>query len=152
MANAMNLQLAKNTQTHKEISASDQSQREQIKQEIQQRIHETLQVARDLPSNDCLSEVRSKLLAVQLYCQSVGKTFIFIEECITCAQYDLGGHHDNKATLFRGPSEAASVAICVTHEGSLLHRNDCPWKIYRHMRDVNPVEHSYPHKPGENLN
>jgi hypothetical protein len=137
----MNLQLAKNTQTHKEISASDQSQREQIKQEIQQRIHETLQSARGLPSNDCLSEVRSKLLAVQLYCKSVGKTFIFIEECITCDQYDLGGHHGDKATLFRGPNEAASVAICVTNEGSLLHRNDCPWRIYRHMRDVNPVEH-----------
>jgi hypothetical protein len=126
MANAMNLQLAKNTQTHKQISTSDQSQREQIKQEIQQRIHETLQSARGLPSNDCLSEVRSKLLAVQLYCKSVGKTFIFIEECITCDQYDLGGHHGDKATLFRG------------------HRNDCPWRIYRHMRDVNPVEHLLP--------
>jgi hypothetical protein len=137
----MGLQSTKNTQTQGETSTSDQSQRKQIKQEIQQRIHETLQIAKDLPSNACLSEVRSRLLAVQLYCQSVGKTFMFIEECITCDQYDLGGNHDDKATLFRGPSEAASVAICITNEGSLLHRNDCPWRIYRHMRDVNPVEH-----------
>lgn len=140
----MNLQLAKNTQTHKEISTSSQSQRDQIKHEIQQRIHETLQSARDLPSNDCLSDVRNKLLAVQQYCQSVGKTFIFVEECITCDQYNLGGHQDDQATLFRGPSETASVAICVTQAGSLLHRNDCPWKIYRHMRDVNPAEHLLP--------
>lgn len=133
----MGLQLTKNTQAQGKTSTSDKNQREQIKQEIRRRIHETLQVVRDLPSNDCLSEVRNKLLVVQLYCQSVGKTFIFVEECITCDQYDLGGHHDDKATLFRGPSKAASVAICVTNKGSLLHRSDCPWKIYKHMGDVN---------------
>lgn len=136
----MGLQSTKGTYTHGETSTSDQSQREQIKQEIRQRIQETLQSVRDLPSNDYLNEIRNKLSAVQLYCQSVGKTFIFVEECITCDQYDLGGYYSDKATLFRGPSAAASVAICVTNKGSLLHRNDCPWKIYTHVGDVNPVE------------
>jgi len=141
MANAMVLQLTKNTQSQGETSTSDQNRREQIKQEIRQRIQEILQSVRDLPSNDYLNEVRNKLLAVQLYCRSVGKTFIFVEERITCDQYDLGGYYGDQATLFRGPSEAASVAICVTNKGSLLHRNDCPWKIHTHMGDINPVEH-----------
>jgi hypothetical protein len=44
----MGLQSTKNTQAQGETSTPNQSQREQIKQEIQQRIHETLQVARDL--------------------------------------------------------------------------------------------------------
>jgi len=144
MANAMGLQSTKNTQAQGETSRCAQSQREQIKQEIRQRIQDTLQAVRDLPSNDCLNETRNKLSAVELYCQSVGKTFIFVEECITCDQYELGGYYDDKATLFRGPSEAASVAICVTDKGSLLHRNDCPWEIYTHMGDVNPVEHLLP--------
>jgi hypothetical protein len=136
----MGLQSTKNTQAQGETSTSDQSQREQIKQEIRKRIQEILHAVRDLPPDDYLNGIRSKLLAVQLYCQSVGKTFIFVEECITCDQYDLGGYYGDQAALFRGPSEAASVAICVTNKGSLLHRNDCPWKIYTHMGDVNPVE------------
>lgn len=140
----MDLQSTKNTQAHGEASTSAQSQREQIKQEIRQRIQEVLQAVRDLPSNDCLSETRNKLSAVELYCRSVGKTFIFVEERITCDQYDLGGYCGDKATLFRGPSEAASVAICVTYKGSLLHRNDCPWKVYTYMGDVNPVERLLP--------
>jgi len=76
----MSLQLAKDAQTPKETYHSDQSQRKQIKQEIRQRIHEVLQTAKDLPSSDCLNEIRDRLLTVQLYCQSVGKTFIFVEE------------------------------------------------------------------------
>lgn len=79
----MTLQLEKNVQIPEETHLSNQNQREQVKQEIQRRINEALQIAKDLAPNDCLSEVRDRLLAVQLYCESVGKTFIFVEERIT---------------------------------------------------------------------
>jgi len=72
----MGLQSTKNTQAQGETSRCAQSQREQIKQEIRQRIQDTLQAVRDLPSNDCLNETRNKLSAVELYCQSVGKTLV----------------------------------------------------------------------------
>lgn len=140
----MNLQLEKNTQTYKETHPSNQSQQEQIKQEIKRRIHEALQIAKDLSPDDCSSEIRNRLLAVQLYCKSVGKTFIFVEEPITCDQYELGGYHKDSAILFRGPSEDASVAICVTDKGSLLHRNSSPWRIYKNIGDVRLMEHLLP--------
>jgi hypothetical protein len=117
-----------------------QTQRSQIKQELQQRIHEALQSAKDLPPDECLCEIKDRLLAIQKYCETVQKTFIMIEEKITCDQHNLGGCRQHIATLFRGPSEDASVAICVTDQGSLLHRNDCPWKIYRSLGDINPTE------------
>jgi hypothetical protein len=66
--------------------------------------------------------------------------FIVCELRIACDQYDLGGSKHHQATLFRGPSEDASVAICVTEQGSLLHRNDSDWKIYCNAGDVNPTK------------
>lgn len=136
----MNLQLEKNAKTSKETHSSHQSNPEQIKQEMRRRIYEALQIAKDLPANDCLSEIRNRLSAVQLYCQSVGKTFIFVEQAITCDQYELGGSQKDSAVLFRGPSEDASVAVCVTEKGSLLHRNSSPWRIYRNVGDVSSTE------------
>lgn len=136
----MNIQLIKNIQTYKETYPSHQSQREQTKQEIRRRIHEALQTAKDLPMNDCLDEIRDRLLAIQLYCQSVEKIFIFVEQAITCDQYELGGYQKDSAILFRGPSEDASVAICITNKGSLLHRNSGHWRTYRSMGDVSPME------------
>ena len=55
-------------------------------------------------------------------------------------EYELGGSHQQKATLFRGPSEDASVAICVTSQGSLLHRNGSLWQIYYNAGDINPTK------------
>jgi hypothetical protein len=63
-----------------------------------------------------------------------------IEEKITCDQYELGGRRQDSAILFRGPNKEATVAICVTAKGSLLHRNDYPWTIYRNAGDVDPQE------------
>lgn len=119
--------------------SESQSQRSQIRQELRQRIEAALEVAKVLPPGECLQEIRDNLLAIQRYCKTVEKTFIVVEEIITCNQHGLGGSDKNTATLFRGPSEDASVAICVTDRGSLLHRNSCDWRIYRNAGDVNPV-------------
>ena len=117
-----------------------ENQREQIKRELQQRIYAALQNAKELPPDQCLHEIRNRLFAIQHYCKIAGKTFIAIEETITCDQYELGGNHQDTATLFRGPSLDASVAICVTEQGSLLHRNSSFWKIYKNAGDVNLAE------------
>ncbi|MUG93134.1 PAS domain-containing protein [Scytonema sp. UIC 10036] len=108
-----------------------QEQREHIKQEMRRRIQQALEFAKDLSAEDCRNEIRSRLFAIQKYCKSVGKTFIVLEERITCDQFELGGSREEPATLFRGPNENASVAICVTDRGSLLYRNDSPWQIYK---------------------
>lgn len=113
-----------------------QEQREQIKQEMRRRIQQALEFAKDLSTDDCQDEIRSRLFTIQKYCKSVGKTFIVFEERITCEQFGLGGSREESATLFRGPNENASVAICVTDRGSLLYRNDSPWRIYRNFGDV----------------
>ncbi|NJO43344.1 MAG: hypothetical protein HC769_25750 [Cyanobacteria bacterium CRU_2_1] len=131
--------LLKQTEQSSEDARLLHNQREQVKQELRRRIQEILQCAKDLPHEECLNEIKTGLLAIQIYCESIEKTFIFIEEKITCGQYDLGGCHQDTATLFRGPNITASVAICVTQRGSLLHRNGSPWTIYRDEGDVNPV-------------
>jgi hypothetical protein len=110
--------------------------RSQVKQDLRQKIQLALQSAKDLPPQQCLREIRNRLLAIQAYCRTINKTFIVVEERITCNQYGLGGQQYNGAILFRGPSEDASVAICVTDNGSLLHRNSSPWKIYRNTGDI----------------
>jgi hypothetical protein len=107
-----------------------------VKQELRQRIFATLQCAKDLPVQECLQEVKTRLLAIQAYCETIDKTFIVVEERITCDQYDLGGYKRSAATLFRGPSEDASVAICVTDQGSLLHRTSPQWQVYRDAGDI----------------
>ena len=117
---------------------SAQSQR-QIKQELGQKIYAALQSASNLPSEDCLNEIKTRLSAIQIECKTIGKSFIFIEERVTCNQYGLKGRNQDRATLFRGPSEDASVAICVTDKGSLLHRNGDRWLIYKDVGDVNPA-------------
>lgn len=127
-----------NVSTYQPVDASEKKRREKIKQEIRRRIGETLQLSECLSANDCLHEVRKGLLATQEYCESVGKGFLFFEEFITCDQYDLGGTSEDRAILFRGPSEDASVAICVTLKGSLAHRNDSPWRIYKNVGDISP--------------
>lgn len=132
----MNLQLVKSSHSDQEVYSSSQRQPDQIKQKIRQSIYEALQIAKELLPDACLSEIRDRLLCIQNYCKSVEKTFIFVEEAITCDQYGLGGNCQDVAILFRGPSEDASVAICVTHKGSLLHRNDSPWMVYRDMGDI----------------
>ncbi|MBW4472159.1 MAG: hypothetical protein KME45_17400 [Stenomitos rutilans HA7619-LM2] len=117
-----------------------QLQRSRIRQELQQKIQTALQIAKDLPPHDCLEEVEKSLLAIQSYCKTLEKTFIVVEEAITCDQYELGGSKHDTAILFRGPNQKATVAICVTAKGSLLHRNDHPWTIYRNVGDVDPLE------------
>ncbi|NJK53541.1 MAG: hypothetical protein HC936_13340 [Leptolyngbyaceae cyanobacterium SU_3_3] len=107
-----------------------------VRQELRQRIYTTLQFAKDLPAQECLQEVKTRLLAIQAYCETIDKTFIVVEERITCDQYDLGGYKLNAATLFRGPSADASVAICVTDRGSLLHRTSPQWQAYRNVGDI----------------
>ena len=134
----MAVQLAENKQAYQKPVSPEQSQRERIKKEIRIRIYEALQASKELSPDTCLNEVRNRLSAVQQYCESVGKTFIFIEERISCNQYELGGLYTDDAILFRGPSEDASVAICVTAQGSLVHRNDSPWTIYKNVGDISP--------------
>lgn len=111
-------------------------QREYIKQELRRRIQEALHYAKELPPEECLNEIRTRLVGIQLYCQLNEKTFIVVEESIRCNQYDLGGDSQDAATLFRGPSQDASVAVCVTDKGSLLHRNGKLWKVYRSAGDI----------------
>ncbi len=108
----------------------------EIKQTLRDQIQNTLQIAKQLPPELCLQVVKERLLSIQRYCGSVGKTFIVVEEAIACHQYELRGARDDRATLFRGPDEQASVAICVTQKGSLLHRNDSVWAVYRNAGDV----------------
>ncbi|MEC4817473.1 MAG: hypothetical protein SAK29_30015 [Scytonema sp. PMC 1069.18] len=110
--------------------------REEIKQELRQRIQETLECVKDLSAEDGRNEIRNRLFAIQEYCKTVGKTFLFFEQRINCEQFGLEGSQEDFAILFRGPSEDASVAICITDKGSLLYRNDSPWRIYKNFRDV----------------
>ncbi|MCG8363733.1 MAG: hypothetical protein MJA27_10440 [Pseudanabaenales cyanobacterium] len=112
----------------------------EIKQELRRRLQKALNSAKQLPPTHCRNEIREQLTAIQVYCHAIEKTFIFVEQRITCNQYGLGGNPQERATLFRGPNEDASVAICVTDKGSLLHRNDCPWEIYRDAGDINPKQ------------
>ena len=112
------------------------SSQDQVKQTLRNQIQNTLQIAKALPPELCLQVVKERLLSIQRYCGSVGKTFIMVEEAIACDQYDLGGSAQDAATLFRGPDERPSVAICVTRKGFLLHRNDSAWALYRNAGDV----------------
>lgn len=113
-----------------------QDSRSQFKQALRRKIQTALWTAQDLPAEACLCEVRSQLIAIQNYCDRQQKKFIFIEEIITCNQHELGGSDRQIATLFRGPSADASVAICITEAGSLLYRNSCPWIVYRNAGDI----------------
>ena len=122
------------------IDAAAQLQRLRIREALQQKIHLALQAAKDSPPGDCLKKIETNLLAIQTYCKTVQKTFIVIEERITCDQYELGGRRQDSAVLFRGPNTEATVAICVTAKGSLLHRNDCPWIVYRNAGDIDPLQ------------
>lgn len=110
-----------------------------IKKELRHRLQKVLHSAKNLPAIKCRNEIRNQLTAIQIYCKANEKKFIFIEQRITCDQYGLGGDRHETATLFRGPNQDASVAICVTDKGSLLHRNSCPWEIYRDAGDTNPA-------------
>jgi hypothetical protein len=108
----------------------------EIHKAIGQRINKLLQSAKNLPPQDCLSEIRNTLAEIQKDCLSANKSFIFVEKQITCANYQLGGSAKDQAILFRGPREDASVAICVTAKGSLLHRNGGAWTVYRDAGDI----------------
>lgn len=116
-----------------------QKQRDPIKQELRRRIYETLEVAAELTADDREDEIRFRLFAIQNYCKTVEKTFIVVEQAITCDQFNLGGSAAETATLFRGPNDNASVAICVTRKGSILHRNGSSWEVYRNEGDIDPV-------------
>lgn len=116
-----------------------------IKTEIRQQILDMLLVAQAQFSDEAVQTIRERLAAIQLFCQSVGKTFIVVEEAIACNQFDLGGHSWHTATLFRGPKPDASVAICMTQNGSLLYRNSSPWSIYRDAGDIDPNQAMQPY-------
>jgi hypothetical protein len=120
-------------------SLAAQKRREQIKQTLRQQIGAALQSAANLSPADRLQDVKTRLAAIQADCQAIAHTFIVVEVHITCDQYGLNGCRQDTATLFRGPSEDASVAICVTAQGSLLHRNGKDWIVYRNVGDVYPV-------------
>lgn len=124
------------------IDSSNATQRQAIRRELQQKIEAALEAAKPLPPEDCLQEIKDQLLAIQIHCRAIAKTFIVVEEKITCSQYGLGGSDRAIATLFRGPSEDASVAICVTYKGSLLHRNGGSWTVYRNAGDVDPRDYT----------
>lgn len=113
---------------------------EHVKQTIRRLLRETLVTAQKLPIARRRNYIRQSLENIQDYCATFEKTFIFREITISCDQYGLGGSQYHFATLFRGPSEDASVAICITEQGTLLHRNDSPWKVYCHGGDVHPVQ------------
>ncbi|MEM9217899.1 MAG: hypothetical protein AAGD25_26605 [Cyanobacteria bacterium P01_F01_bin.150] len=110
--------------------------KQQIRQNLRNKIQCMLKIAKELPSRKCVSMIRRNLEDIQNYCAIFGKTFIVVEENIVCNQYNLQGSHHDKAILFRGPDERATVAICVTEKGSLLHRNDSDWKVYRDAGDI----------------
>lgn len=120
-------------------SLAAQKRREQIKQTLRQQIGAALHSAQNLPPTERLPDIKTRLAAIQADCQAVAHTFIVVEVHITCDQYGLNGRVQDTATLFRGPSEDASVAICVTAQGSLLHRNGGAWVVYRNAGDVYPV-------------
>lgn len=107
-----------------------------VKQELRRQLQVLLRSVKGQHRSKRRRIIRTGLSKIQRYCHSINKTFIFCELEITCADYNLGGSPDNKATLFRGPNEDASVAICITEKGSLLHRNDGPWTIYHNAGDV----------------
>ncbi|MEM9807502.1 MAG: hypothetical protein AAF959_19735 [Cyanobacteria bacterium P01_D01_bin.56] len=113
---------------------------EHVKQTIRRLLQETLTVAQMLPVAKRQEFIRQSLDNIKDYCTTYEKTFIVCELTITCNQYDLGGCQHHTATLFRGPNEDASVAICVTEQGSLLHRNASPWTMYCNAGDVNPLQ------------
>ncbi|MGD1854388.1 MAG: hypothetical protein ACFB2W_09065 [Leptolyngbyaceae cyanobacterium] len=113
---------------------------EHVKQTIRRLLKETLTVAQKLPVAKRRQFIRQSLDNIHDYCATFEKTFIVCELIVTCDQYDLGGCQHHSATLFRGPNEDASVAICVTEQGSLLHRNDSPWTIYCDAGDVKPAQ------------
>lgn len=131
---------SQNTATDRFLEQSNQNldlyQKEKTKQELRRRIQELLQIASELPADASLTEIRKRLLNIQQYAQFMGKGFIFVEQEITCDQYSLEGSGHDAAVLFRGPREDASVAICLTHKGSLLYRNSCPWIVYRDAGDI----------------
>jgi hypothetical protein len=120
-------------------SLAAQKRREQIKQTLRQQIGATLHSAQNLPPTERLPAIKTRLAAIQADCQAIAHTFIVVEVHITCDQYGLNGRMQDTATLFRGPSEDASVAICVTAQGSLLHRNGGAWVVYRNTGDVYPM-------------
>ncbi|NEP18459.1 MAG: hypothetical protein F6J97_16410 [Leptolyngbya sp. SIO4C1] len=111
----------------------------QVKTKLRQMLYETLEAAQATPVTARQQLVRQRLQAIQTYCRRVKKTFIVVELEITCNQYELGGSSISRAVLFRGPSENASVAICVSDRGSILHRNDSDWQVYCNAGDVAPV-------------
>ncbi|MGB3574210.1 MAG: hypothetical protein WA783_06175 [Phormidesmis sp.] len=111
-----------------------------INYELHQLLQETLIAAQAKPVEDRRWFVRESLKYIQFYCKKAGKTFVFYELAITCDQYDLGGRSHQSATLFRGPNEDASVAICVTQAGSLLRHNDSRWQMYCGAGDVAPAK------------
>lgn len=111
-----------------------------IKQEIRRLLQKTLIIAQEKEISERQQFVRASLEYIQTQCKRADKTFIVCEQAITCDQFELGGSAKNQATLFRGPSEDASVAICVTKKGSLLHRNDSEWRIYCDAGDINPQQ------------
>ncbi|MFM7427335.1 MAG: hypothetical protein ACKO7W_20435 [Elainella sp.] len=118
---------------------STQIEQEQIRQEQKRRIHAVLQTAVGLPLPTCRDYIRTELLALKAFCRRWGRLFIVIEEQITCAQHDLGGKEEQAATLFRGPDQNASVAICITAQGSLAYRNGTLWCIHRNGGDIGSV-------------
>lgn len=141
----MKLLAKRNTQTsQKPIHALIQIRQDSINQEIRLRISEALQAARNLPPEDRVDEVRFRLFAIQNYCRTVEKTFAVVEQQITCDQFDLDGCADDRAILFQSSSEDISVAICVTHKGSLLHRNSCPWKLDKNEGDIDSAALVHP--------
>lgn len=113
-----------------------QSEQDQVKQEQKRKIHGVLQTAVELPLPTCRDYIRAELLALKAFCQNWGKLFVVVEEQITCAQHDLGGREEQTATLFRGPDQKASVAICITDQGSLAYRNGSLWCIHKNEGDI----------------
>lgn len=112
---------------------------ENIKQTLRWLLQETLNETLEKPIAERQQFVRERLNYIQALCKSINKTFIVCEIGVTCDQYELGGSSQHTATLFRGPSEEASVAICITERGSVLHRNDSSWKVYDDAGDVSPL-------------
>ncbi len=111
-----------------------------INHKLRQLLQETLMLARETPAAKRDRFVRNSLKYIQIYCQRVSQPFAFHELEIACNQYGLGGSLHHSATLFHGPNEEVSVAICVTKKGSLLHRNDGPWQVYYSAGDVSPAQ------------
>jgi len=111
----------------------------EIKQDLRRLLQRTLLVAQEKPPIARRRFIRESLDYIKTYCEKAGKTFIFCEHAIACNQYDIGGSQHDRATLFRGPNEDASVAICVTEKGTLLHRNDSGWRVYCDAGDVAPT-------------